>query len=84
MKGTTHSTTSKRRNVTLSISEDVMRDVRQFGLNASQAAEAGITEALRKAKSEAWRIENKAAIEAYNRKVNERGLAIPPIWEQRR
>jgi antitoxin CcdA len=70
----------RRKPVTLTIREDIMRDAKNLSLNASKAAEAGIAEALRKAKGEAWLKENAEAIEAYNRKIEERGLAIPPIW----
>ena len=31
---------------------------------------------------EAWLAENKEAIEAYNRRVAENGIAIPPLWAE--
>jgi antitoxin CcdA len=46
----------------------------------SEAAEAGIQEAVRRAKSAAWLEENKSAIESYNRKIEKRGIAIPAAW----
>lgn len=74
---------SRRKPVTLTIREDIMRDAKTLALNASQAAEAGILEAVRKARAEAWLADNTLAIEAYNRKIEQRGVAIPPIWTTR-
>lgn len=70
----------RRKPVTLTIREDILRDAKAFSLNTSQAAEAGIALALRKAQGDAWLRENAEAIEAYNRKIERRGIAIPPIW----
>jgi len=73
----------RRKPVTLTIREDIMREAKTLALNASKAAEAGIFEAVRKARAEAWLAENAEAIEAHNRRVAERGIAIPPIWTTR-
>jgi antitoxin CcdA len=72
----------RRKPVTLTIREDILRDAKAFELNTSQAAEAGIAIALRKARGEAWLAENAEAIEAYNAEIRERGIAIPPLWGQ--
>jgi len=71
---------ARRKPITLTIREDILRDAKAFSLNTSQAAEAGIEQALRKARGEAWLNDNAEAIEAYNRKIESRGIAIPPIW----
>lgn len=71
---------ARRKPVTLTIREDILRDARAFSLNTSQAAEAGIEQALRKARGEAWLSDNAEAIEAYNRQIESRGVAIPPRW----
>lgn len=70
----------RHRPVTLSISEDVVQAAKTLQLNMSEAAEAGIQEAVRKAKAAAWLEENKSAIESYNRKIEKRGIAIPAAW----
>jgi antitoxin CcdA len=58
-----------RRAVNLTIRADLLEEAKQLKLNASQAAEAGLLEAVRRARAEAWRRENAAAIDEYNRRV---------------
>ncbi|MEM1021621.1 MAG: type II toxin-antitoxin system CcdA family antitoxin [Sphingomonadales bacterium] len=70
----------KRRRVNLSISTDVMEQAKALSLNASKAAEAGIESAIRKAKEEAWRDENKDAIAKHNARVERDGMLLTPEW----
>ncbi|MFA5952020.1 MAG: type II toxin-antitoxin system CcdA family antitoxin [Hyphomicrobium sp.] len=72
----------RRKPVTLTIREDIMRDAKSLSLNASKAAEAGIAEALRKARGERWLAENRDAILAYNTEIEARGVAIQPLWDE--
>lgn len=62
---------ARRRPVNLSIRADLLEEARQYGINVSRAAEAGLLEAVREARAEAWRRENAEAIDAYNRKADE-------------
>jgi antitoxin CcdA len=72
--------TGRRRSVNLTISEDVMEAAKALELNASRAAEAGIIEAVRQARAQAWRRENEAAIEAHNARVEKDGVLLTPDW----
>ena len=54
----------------------MLKDARALGINVSAAAEVGLHVAVRKAKAAAWKEENRAAIEACNKWVEENGL--PP------
>jgi antitoxin CcdA len=72
--------TGKRRSVNLTIREDVIEAARALELNTSRAAEAGIIEAIRQARAEAWRRENEAAIEAHNARVEKDGVLLTPDW----
>lgn len=69
-----------RKHVTLTIPDDVLQQARALKLNTSQAAEAGIRDALRKALTASWLQENEQAIAAYNRDVNKNGLPLKPLW----
>lgn len=71
---------SKRRGVNLTIREDVMEAAKALDLNASRAAEAGILEAIRQARTEAWRQDNRTAIEAHNARVASEGVLLSPDW----
>ena len=66
----------KKKATNLSLDQDLLRDARALGVNISAAAETGVSEAVRKAKGEAWLKENRAAIEANNRWVEENGLPL--------
>jgi antitoxin CcdA len=69
-----------RRPVTLTIADDVLQEAKALKLNTSQAAEAGIREALRKVQAEAWLAEHATGIAAYNAEVKEHGLPLKPLW----
>jgi antitoxin CcdA len=76
----THHEESKRRPVNLTIREDVMREAKLLRLNASQAAEQGIAEAVKKAKEQVWLEENRGAIRAYNERIEKHGTLLTPLW----
>lgn len=60
----------------LSLDQGLLREARSFGVNLSQAAEAGLRRAVKDAKAEAWKRENAKAIEASNAWVEEHGLPL--------
>lgn len=72
--------TSRPSRINLTIRQDLMKDATRLGIDPTQAAETGILEAIREAKRDVWRSENKTAIEAYNTEIRERGIALPAIW----
>lgn len=59
-----------RRAVNLTIRADLIAQAKEMRLNLSQAAEAGIEDALQRARAEAWQRENKEAIDEYNERVD--------------
>jgi antitoxin CcdA len=61
-------------NVTLDVS--LVDQAREMGINVSRACEQGLEEQVRKARSAAWLEENRAAIEGWNRYVEEKGLPL--------
>ena len=71
---------SVRKRMNLTIPADLIQSAKDFGLNISEAAEDGIAAAVKKRREEAWLIENKAGLEAYDRMIEEEGLPIPPTW----
>lgn len=70
----------RRKPVTLTVPEDVILAARNLELNASQAAEAGIRQAIREEMARRWLSDNEAAIASYNAEIERRGVAIPPLW----
>lgn len=64
----------KRTNLTLDPS--LLTEARSFGVNLSQAAEAGVRRAVAAAKAEAWKRENAAALESSNAWADAHGLPL--------
>ncbi|HET9068357.1 MAG TPA: type II toxin-antitoxin system CcdA family antitoxin, partial [Amaricoccus sp.] len=58
------------------IDPDLIEEAKALGVNASRAAEAGVREAVRAAKAEAWLRENAEAIASWNAWVAEHGLPL--------
>ncbi|MCB1483726.1 MAG: type II toxin-antitoxin system CcdA family antitoxin [Hyphomicrobiaceae bacterium] len=75
--------TYRRKPVTLTVREDVLQAAKALSLNTSQAAEAGIRDAVREALTDKWLADNAAAISAYNADLEARGPAIPVLWAKR-
>jgi len=72
---------AKRRNVNMTIREDMIADAKALKLNVSKAAEAGIAEAVKRAKAEQWLKENGEAINAHNDRMSGGGPLLRPSWD---
>lgn len=73
---------AKRRSVNLTIRDDVVEAAKELGVNASKAAEAGIAEAVRRAREEAWLKSAQPAINAHNRRIAAEGPHVVAGWAQ--
>ncbi|MEO1028483.1 MAG: type II toxin-antitoxin system CcdA family antitoxin [Pseudomonadota bacterium] len=76
----TKTSSEKRRRINLSIREDIIDAAKALSLNASRAAEAGIAAAVQKAQEAQWLEENRSALDAHNRRVEEQGVLLTPDW----
>ena len=65
-----------RKSANLSIDTDLLAEAKALKVNVSRAAEAGISDAVRKEKERRWKEENREAIEGWNRWVEENGLPL--------
>ena len=65
-----------RKATNLSIDAALVEEARSLDVNLSQAAEAGVREAVRAAKAEEWLRENKEALLASNEWVAKNGLPL--------
>lgn len=66
----------QKRATNLSLDQDLLKDAKALGVNISQAAEKGVSEAVSKAKSEAWLEENREALIAWGEWVEKNGLPL--------
>ena len=60
----------------LTLDQGLLKEARAFGVNISQAAEAGLSRAVKEAKSAAWTRENAKALEMSNLWVEKNGLPL--------
>ena len=68
--------TSFRRSTSVTLSSDLLNEARKLGVNVSRAAEAGLADAIRAARAQAWQRENAAAIDAYNAYIDTHGVPL--------
>jgi len=76
MPDTNVTATNTRRATNVTLPEALVSMAKALGVNISQASEAGLAAAVKKAREQKWLEENKDAIEAYNRHVEEHGLTL--------
>jgi antitoxin CcdA len=65
-----------RKSTNLSLDAQLVADAKAFGLNLSETAERAIAEAVREEKVRRWKEENREAIEAYTRDIDEHGVPL--------
>lgn len=71
---------ARRKPVNVSLPTDLVAEARKLKINTSRAAETGIADAVRKAREEAWKKENRQAIEEHNARIAKHGTYIRPRW----
>lgn len=72
----------KATNVT--ISEDLLVEAKQIGINLSQTLEDALEEKLKHARRDAWLSENRESLESYKRHVEEHGTLGMQLKHMRR
>ena len=65
---------SAKKATNLSIRADLLAEAKALNINLSQAFETHLTELVRTKKRERWLEENREAIAAYNRRIEEQGV----------
>ena len=73
---------SRRRPMNLTVPGELADAARALGVNASQAAEAGIAAAVRQAREGAWLEANRAAIDEHAVWLDRHGLPLDPAWPE--
>lgn len=68
--------TASKRATNVSLPEDLLAEAKALQINISQAAEAGVAQAITRARSELWLAENQEAIESSNAYVEKHGLPL--------
>lgn len=68
--------TAPRKPTNLSLDPSLISEARSLGVSLSQAAEAGLRQAVAMAKAEAWQRENAAALASSNAWTDAHGLPL--------
>lgn len=63
-----------KRAANLSVNRDLLEQARRLGVNLSQLLEERLVEVVREKGRRRWLEENREAIEAYNQRVERRGV----------
>lgn len=63
-----------KKSANLSINSDLLRQARELKINLSRTLEERLIEILRAERAQRWKEENREAMEAFNRFVEEHGL----------
>jgi len=69
-----YDTTAPKRASNLSVNSDLLTEARHYKLNLSKLLEQALIEALTEKKRDEWLEQNREALEAYNKRVEERGV----------
>ena len=70
------SRTAVKRATNVSLPEDLLSEAKALQINISQAAEAGVAQAIARARSELWLSESQEAIKSSNAFVEKQGLPL--------
>jgi len=62
-----------KRPANVTVNADLLRRARELDINLSQTLEEALVHAVAERARQRWLIENRDAIDAYNRQVDERG-----------
>ncbi|WP_017522386.1 type II toxin-antitoxin system CcdA family antitoxin [Pusillimonas noertemannii] len=76
MLAANRSRTVTKRATNVSLPEDLLSEAKALHINISQAAEAGVAQAIAQARNELWLAENQEAIESSNAYVEKHGLPL--------
>lgn len=66
----------QRRETSVSLSDALLRQAQELGVDLSQACERGLAAEVQAASRQRWLAENQAAIQAWNDHVAEHGLPL--------
>ncbi|WP_419799594.1 MAG: type II toxin-antitoxin system CcdA family antitoxin [Terasakiella sp.] len=69
-------TQTLKKPTNLSLDKSLLAEAKALKINLSHAAEAGLRQAVARAKSECWKVENAAALESSNDWAETQGLPL--------
>ena len=77
-----YESTATKKPVNLSVNSDLLRQAKELKVNVSQVLEVALTSQVKRLREAQWLEDNKEAIDAYNRHVEENGLPFEPVRQR--
>lgn len=74
MKSANRKSSASKKPANLSIDGELLRAAKKLDINLSQTLEERLAELVKTAQRRQWLEENRPAIDAYNRRVEQRGI----------
>ncbi len=69
-----YNSAAKKKSANLSINESLLQQAKALNINLSQLLEQRLVEHLRESLQKNWLEENRAAIDAYNQRIDRNGV----------
>jgi antitoxin CcdA len=70
---------SRKRALNVSVRIDLAEEAKEFGTNVSAVLERALEQEHREKRRERWRAENRHAIEAWNKWIDENGIPFAEL-----
>lgn len=70
----------RKKAVNLTVNAELLAEAKAAGTNLSALLEKALSEQLKEQRAQAWREENREAIEASNRELEQNGPWYTPAW----
>ncbi len=77
-----YESTAAKKPVNLSVNSDLLRQAKELKVNVSQVLEVALASQVKRLREAQWLEDNKEAIDAYNRHVEENGLPFEPVRQR--
>lgn len=77
-----YESTAAKKPVNLSVNSDLLRQAKELKVNVSQVLEVALASQVKRLREAQWLEDNKEAIDAYNRHVEENGLPFDSLRQR--
>jgi len=77
-----YESTAAKKPVNLSVNSDLLRQAKELKVNVSQVLEVALASQVKRLREAQWLEDNKEAIDAYNRHVEENGLPFDRVRQR--
>ena len=77
-----YESTAAKKPVNLSVNSDLLRQAKELKVNVSQVLEVALASQVKRLREAQWLEDNRQAIDAYNRHVEENGLPFEPVRQR--